>query len=119
MLRLFQKLQRLFFMNEARVFLRQFSTRREKWIGCSRLNRRSRKNLVYSILIIYVFFMYLADMRQGGTLFQAYIDYKHEEFINKELEAYYAYMGWTDQEYIPQTEPPKTNALLDFINKSR
>lgn len=116
MLRLFQKLQRLFWMNEARVFLRQFSTRREKWIGCSRLNRRSRKNLVYGILIIYIFFMYLADMRQGGTLFQAYIDNQNEKLIDKELEAYYIFMGYTDQEYIPQQTPPDTS-LLDIIKR--
>jgi len=93
MLSLFQKLQRLFYMNEARVFSR-YSTPREKWIERSRFKRRYRKRLVYSLLIIYVFFMYLADMRQGGTLFQAYLDHQHEKLIDKELEAYYIYMGW-------------------------
>ena len=88
MLRLILKLQRMFFGNEARVFSRL--TPREKWIARKRLKRR----FIYSILLFQLFFMYLADMKQGGTLFQAYIDYQQNKMIEKELEEYYIYMGW-------------------------
>lgn len=83
-----RKIFKLFYDNEARVFLR--FTRREKWIAY----KRFRRSLVYSILIFYIFFMYLGDMHQGGTIFQAYLDYQQEKMINKELEEYYIHMGW-------------------------
>lgn len=93
MLRIFLRLQRWFFANEARVFSR--ATRREKWIERKRFKRR----IIYVILFFSAFFLLLDDMHQDGTIIQSYLDHQREKAIERELEEFYKIHGYIEGYY--------------------